>query len=330
MKKILVTGGAGMIGSNLVQRLVRDCVGEIFVVDNLWRGRREYLLDENGNTVIDMTRHFLELDLRDPAACHEAVRRMDEVYHLADVVAGISYVFANQYQVFYDNTLIDTNMLKAASDAKVKRFVYVGTACSYPQKMQYGVNAPPLVEDDVLPADPESAYGWSKFFGELQTELCAKETGMRTGILRLHNVYGTPTDFSVERSQVIPSLIVKAIKYPDEPFVVWGTGKQGRSFIHVHDVVEGLVLMMEKGLGQGAIQLGTNYCTSIRELAETIVKVSNKNIDIKYDLSKPEGDKGRCGNCYKARRVLGWSPQVNLERGLASAYTWIQAHLDLD
>ncbi len=327
MKHVLVTGGAGMIGSNLVKRLVQDSGHEVRVADSLWRGKREYLNDEQGNPVIDMTCSFFELDLRNPAACGTAVKGIDEVYHLADVVAGIKYVFANQTEVFHDNALIDTNMLKAASQAGVRRFLYIGTACSYPKKMQFGVEAPPLVEEDILPAEPESAYGWSKLFAELQTELYGQETEMQTGVLRLHNVYGTPTDFSAEKSQVIPSLIVKAIRYPAEPFVVWGSGMQGRSFVHVADVVDALVLMMSKGLGNGAIQIGTSYCTSIRQLAEVIVEFSGKRIDIRYDVTKPEGDRGRCGDCSKAEKVLGWKPKVSLEEGLRRTYQWIEEQI---
>jgi len=328
MRHVLITGGAGMIGSNLVKRLVQDDTCEVRVADSLWRGKREYLDNGKGKPVIDMARSFFEHDLCNPAACRAAVKGIDEVYHLADVVAGIKYVFANQIEVFHDNALIDTNMLKAASQAGVKRFLYVGTACSYPKKMQYGVEAPPLVEEDIIPAEPESAYGWSKLFAELQTQLYGQETEMQTGVLRLHNVYGTPTDFSADKSQVIPSLIVKAVRYPTEPFIVWGSGVQGRSFVHVKDVVDALVLMMAGGLGNGAIQIGTNYCTSIRQIAETIVEISRKNIDIQYDLTKPEGDKGRCGDCSKAKKVLGWHPRVELKDGLTELYSWIQDRLN--
>jgi len=330
MKRILVTGGAGMIGSNLVKRLVADKLGSVRVADNLWRGRREHLCNKNGEPVIDMDRDFLEIDLRDARACQRAVDGIDEVYHLADVVAGIKYVFANQTQVFHDNTLIDTNMLRASFQAGVQRFVYVGTACSYPKEKQYGVDAPPLVEEDILPANPESAYGWSKLMAELQTELYGRETSMQTGIVRLHNVYGAPTDYSANTSQVIPSLMVKAIHYPSEPFVVWGSGNQGRSFVHVDDVVEGLILMMANGLGKGPIQLGTDRCTTIREVAETVVRLNGKNIQIQYDVSMPEGDKGRRADSSKAKAILGWEPKVDLEAGLRSTYVWIEHRLKLD
>ena len=262
MKRILVTGGAGMIGSNLVKRLIGDGACDVRVADNLWRGRREYLKDEMGKPAINMKKGFFEVDLRNPDACKLAVDGVDEVYHLADIVAGIEYVFAHQTTVFHDNLLIDTNILNASAEAGVKRFLYVGTACSYPKSKQFGVEAPPLVEKDIMPAEPESAYGWSKLAGELQTELYGKETQMQTGVLRFHNVYGAPTDFSPNRSQVIPSLIAKAILYPVQDFVVLGSGSQGRSFVHVDDIVNGIVLMMEKGMSNGAIQLGTNYCTT--------------------------------------------------------------------
>ena len=327
IKRILVTGGAGMIGSNLVKRLVQNNTNDVRVVDNLWRGKREYLQNDEGMPVIDMTTNFLPLDLKDSSACREAVQGIDEIYHLADIVAGIKFVFANQTQVIHDNTLIDANILSAASESNVSRFIYVGTACSYPKNKQYGVNAPPLLEEDIFPAHPESAYGWSKLFGELHTKYYGEETEMETGILRLHNVYGTPTDYSKERSQVIPSLITKAIRYPLDPFRVWGSGNQGRSFIHVDDVVDGLLLMMEKGLGKGDIQLGTDHCISIRELAEVIVKISEKKIKLIFDNKMPEGDRGRCGNCTKAKRILGWKPRVSLEDGLRRTYKWISARL---
>ncbi len=317
-----------MIGSNLVKRLVASHAGAVRVADNLWRGRREYLLGGDGEPVIDLERDFLEVDLRDPAACDRAVEGVEEVFHLADVVAGIRYVFANQARVFHDNALIDTNVLKAAAKAGVKRLIYVGTACSYPQEKQSGVDATPLVEEDILPANPESAYGWSKLMGELQTQLYGRNTPMKTGVIRLHNVYGVPTDCSPDTSQVIPALIVKAISYPRTPFIVWGSGDQGRSFIHVDDVVDGVLAMMESSLQDGPIQLGTDHCTTIRELAELVVRVSGKDIEIQYDVSKPEGDKGRRANSSKAEKVLGWKPRVSMEDGLRATYSWIKRRLE--
>jgi nucleoside-diphosphate-sugar epimerase len=139
-----------------------------------------------------------------------------------------------------------------------------------------------------------------------------------------HNVYGSPADYSPERSQVIPSLIRKAIRYPEETFTVWGSGKQGRAFVHVNDVVESIILALDRGWGHGHIQIGPSVCTSIKEIAEIIVDISDKNIMIEYDLMKPEGDKARSADYTKANKILGWEPKVNLYDGLKELYSWIK------
>jgi GDP-D-mannose 3', 5'-epimerase len=324
--KILVTGGAGMIGSNLVKRLA-SLGHDVHVADNLWRGKREYLYDQTGASVIDMSNSFHEIDLSIANQADSLISEMDYVIHLADIVAGIKYVFNNQASIFRQNMLINSNVITAARAAKLKGFVYVGTACSFPKQLQTGVDAQPLREEDQYPAAPESAYGWSKLMGEYESLLMGEETGTPVAILVLHNVYGTPCDYGDGRGQVIPSLIRKAIRYPQEPFVVWGSGAQGRAFIHVNDVVDGIVASLDNGLNQGAIQLGPNICTSIREIAEAVVRISGKEIIVHYDTSKPEGDRGRCADYSKAERILHWAPKVDLDHGLRQLYCWIEAEL---
>ena len=121
---------------------------------------------------------------------------------------------------------------------------------------QTGPDAAPLREEELYPAAPESAYGWSKLMGQYEAELLQKETGIPVGLPILHNVYGTPSDLSRERSQVLPALMRRAIEWPRGAFTVWGTGRQGRAFVHVEDVVDGLIAVLERGLGQGPIQIG--------------------------------------------------------------------------
>jgi len=243
------------------------------------------------------------------------------------VVAGIGYVFKNQGNLFRHNLLINSNVVDAVKRHTIKGYIYVGTACSFPAELQSDVDAKPLKEEDQYPANPESAYGWSKLMGEYETFLMSEETEIPVAVLTLHNVYGAPCDFEVERSQVIPSLIRKAIRYPEEEFIVWGSGNQGRAFVHVDDIVDALVLSKNKALGEGLIQIGTDHCTTIREIAETVVNISRKPIDIVYDKSKPEGDKGRCADYSKAKRVLGWEPRVDLRMGLEKLYSWIEKRI---
>ncbi len=323
---ILVTGGAGMIGSNLVKRLV--ALGhDVGVVDNLSRGRTDYLLNDDGRHVIDLGRQLHVRDLSVPGQADDLLEDVDIVFHLADIVAGIGYVFNHQGSIFRQNLLINSNVIEAVRHHPVKGFIYVGTACSFPQQKQYGVEAPPLKEEDLYPAHPESAYGWSKLMGEYETELLGQESGVPVAVLSLHNVYGPPCDFSETSGQVIPALIRKAVRHPAEPFVVWGSGAQGRAFVHVRDVVDALVLAMDRGLDQGAIQIGPDVCTTIREVAETVIEVSGKSIELRYDTSRPEGDRGRCADYSKARRVLGWEPRVSLREGLAETYRWVEARI---
>lgn len=325
-RRVLVTGGAGMIGANLVRRL-RAEGADVVVVDNLWRGRLENLRDEDGTPLIDLERDFHRLDLAVPGALDGLLDGVDYVYHLADVVAGIGYVFDNQGSIFRQNVLINSNVVASVRERPVAGYVYVGTACSFPAHLQSGPDAAPLREDDLYPASPESAYGWSKLMGQYEAELLELERGIPVSVLMLHNVYGTPTDYSDRRGQVIPSLVRKAIAYPDEPFVVWGSGAQGRAFVHVDDVVDALVATIPAGFGHGAIQIGPDVCTSIREVAEHVVAISGKEIRVEYDLSAPEGDRGRCADYAKARALLGWSPRVALEDGLERLYSWLEPRL---
>lgn len=323
---IIVTGGAGMIGSNLVKALVEGG-NRVKVIDNLWRGKVENLTDKTGKPFIDLEKDFLNYDLSIPSICEGLFDNVDFVVHLADIVAGIGYVFSNQGSLFRQNMLINSNTIESIRRSNVKGFLYIGTACSFPETLQNSLDYIPLLEDDLYPAQPESAYGWSKLMGQYETELLGKETNIKTCTLMLHNVYGSPCDFSPDRSQVIPALIRKAVNYPNEDFIVWGSGTQGRAFIHVQDVVNGIVLALEKGWGHGHIQLGPPICTSIKEIAERIVEISGKTIDIKYDLTKPEGDKARSADYSKARSTLGWKPEVSLEQGLSELYGWIEKQI---
>ena len=325
-KQVMVTGGAGMIGSNLVRRLVGEGY-KVSVIDNLWRGKKEYLLDDSGKPIIDFDTEFFDIDLSIPGAADHLFEGMDYIVHLADIVAGIGYVFKNQGSLFRQNFLINSNVITAARETKPEGFIYVGTACSFPDHLQNSIDAAPLKEEDQYPASPESAYGWSKLMGEYEALLMEKELGIPVSIPVLHNVYGSPCDYEDGRGQVIPSLIRKVINFPDEPFIVWGSGNQGRAFIHVDDVVNGVVACMKNGLGKGIIQLGPDICTSIREIAETVVDISGKDIEIQYDTSKPEGDIGRCADYSKAKRELGWEPEVNLRDGLSELYTWIEKEI---
>ena len=146
-RKILVTGGCGMIGSNLVKQLV-SLGDDVYVVDNLWRGKLEYLNDDSGKPVINLESRFFELDMSKPNVCDHIVFEVEYVIHLADVVAGIDYVFNNQGDIFRQNLLINSNIISScrkAGNGKIKGFIYAGTACSFPLSRQNTLNVIPAI-----------------------------------------------------------------------------------------------------------------------------------------------------------------------------------------
>ena len=160
--------------------------------------------------------------------------------------------------------------------------------------------------------------------GEMGCDLARKEKLLDIGILRFHNVYGPHCEMSPEKSQVIPSLIRKAIRHPDEEFVVWGSGKQRRAFVFVEDIVDALVSVATQGMNQGVIQIGPDYSTSIKEIAELVCGISGKQITIRFDISKPEGDVDRAADWSKARDILNWLPKTSIQEGLERTYAWCE------
>lgn len=327
--KICVTGGAGMIGSALVRKLIKSGY-EVFVIDNLWRGKLSNLAGIDG---FDIEDHFYELDLADVLKTEHLIELLSgtkTVIHLADIVAGIGYVFNNQYDIYRINNLINTNIFQASANAGVSKIIYAGTACSFPKTLQMSLDSV-LKESDLYPAYPESAYGWSKLNGSLELEFLNKKYGIEVVTLMLHNVYGPYCDLDPKRSQVIPSLMRKMLELEShQTLEVWGSGNQGRAFVHTDDVTEAFLIALKRtGLPQ-VIQIGPNYCTSIKELVLMLKDdVLRKELKINFDTTKPEGDLGRCADYSLAKEVLEWTPKVNLLDGLRDTYNWVKGELML-
>ena len=310
--KVFVTGVAGMIGSNLARRLIQDGYS-VIGIDNLWRGTLENIavIRDHDNF------SFRYADLISDNDWYRDMESEDILIHIADIVAGISYVFSNEWSVFQKNLLINTNVARVVNLMTPAKLVYLGTACSYPQEMQRSVSSSKLKESDKLPADPESGYGWSKLAGEIEFRLATKETDTQFTVLDLHNVYGWPCAYKDNTSQVIPSLINKAISSTDGKLSVWGNGQQGRAFVHVNDVVDAIKLSIQYNGNQSTFMIGPDRCTTIAEVATIIQQHPRIEIDeIIFDPSKPTGDIGRFADASLAATELGWQLQMDFEQGI--------------
>lgn len=319
--KILVTGAAGMIGSNLCGQLLREGF-EVIGIDNYWRGSIDNLKYTCGNSFHKLT--IIEDDLSKIGQWSDSFKGLDCVIHLADIVAGIGYVFCNQGMIFRKNLLINSNVSTVVAENNVGRYIYVGTACSFPTQLQSGVDSPPLKEIDQFPANPESAYGWSKLMGELDAGYLWQDNSIPSVVLVLHNVYGTPCDYKSSRAQVLPALAYRALNLNhNESLVVWGDGSQGRAFVHVSDVCNALITALTKGDGAGVIQIGTDICTLIKSVVSAIVNIVDPEIKVEFDTSKPMGDMGRCADFSKAKLILNWAPKMSLTQGLHELINWI-------
>lgn len=325
-RRVLVTGGAGFIGSNLVERLVQ-LGARVRVCDNLERGQLENLQGYLGDI------EFLQRDLTDMDACHQSCEGMEVVVHLACKVGGIGYYLSQAAEVMAHNTLVDTLMWQAAQAQGVRRYLYASSAHVYPAELQTTPDSPPMREEQALPANPPLSYGWAKLIGEKQLEYgAAQPNGMAVAIVRLIGVYGPNQDLDLSTGSAIPVFIRRAIEYPQRgPFTILGSGEETRSYCYVSDVLDAMLLSLETLAEQrllGPLNVGSEERIRIRDLARNIIDISGKDIEIVHSLSHQTAIWGQALDCSRARELLdGWCPRVSLAEGLERTYARIEARL---
>jgi nucleoside-diphosphate-sugar epimerase len=326
-RRVLVTGGAGFIGSNLVARLLREGA-RVRVIDNLERGRREYLAGSLND--ID----FLEGDLESEAICDTACWKIDVVFHLASKVGGIRYYMDHAGDVFRENTRMDHNMWSAAIREGIPYYFYASSAHVYPGNLQQTPDAPLILEAQAYPASPELSYGWAKLIGEqlIQYAINQGDCPTRAAIARIIGSYGPNQDLDLATGSCIPVFCRRAIRYPHEgPFKVLGTGAETRSYHFVSDTIEAFLRSVEKLQGSplvGPFNLGCEDRISIRELAREIIAISGKPIEIEWDKSHETLIWGQAVDCSLAARLLdGWKAEVSLHHGLSICYEHISSRL---
>ena len=322
MSKVYITGVAGMIGSVVAAEFV-DSGFNVVGVDNFWRGRFENLLPMSNKKNFE----FRLSDLRFDDTWSEDMMKDDSIIHVADIVAGIGYVFANEFEVYKNNSQINTAVASLVSKKCPQKVIYLGTACSYPQTLQQSISNSQLKESDKFPAYPESGYGWSKLMGQIELQLAVKSSDTQLFVLDLHNVYGWPSNYWDSRSQVIPALIGRAKNLSGQPLTVWGNGLQGRAFVHVSDVARAIRLAFDYQGDQNNFMIGPNYCSTINDLASIIINhESIKSSELIFDTTKPTGDIGRFADYSLAKKHLGWEPKISLEEGVNDLIEKILEH----
>jgi nucleoside-diphosphate-sugar epimerase len=319
---VLVTGGAGFIGSHLVDHLL-DLGADVVVADDFSRGSREniaHVRNQIDVRIVDLTTH---------RGCITATEGVDHVFHFAASVGGIHYIQRENVGGLTPSVLMTQHMLEAAEVNDVDRFLFASSACIYRQEHD-GLHL--FSEEQAIPADPHSTYGWAKVLGEVACDAYHEDTDLETAVVRIFNCYGPRESFDPDSSHVIPSLCRKIIEEPDGGNVeLFGDGTQERGFIHVTDLVEGIIRAIERAADGEAINLGNSKeVVTINELADRIIDISGKDLSIEHDRSKPTGTDRYACDMERMTETLQWEPSVPLERGLKDVYRYAETAVDTE
>ena len=304
-KRVIVTGGAGFLGSFVVERLKREGCDEVIVPRSA------------------------ACDLRDPNAIQRLLSdtRPHVIIHLAAVVGGIGANRENPGKYFYDNAIMGIQLMEYARLHGVEKFVAAGTICAYPKHTPV-----PFKEEDLwigYPEETNAPYGLAKKMMLVQAQAYRQQYGFNAIYLLPVNLYGPRDNFDLHSSHVIPALIRKCVEAKDRgdrQITLWGDGTPTREFLYVEDAAEGIVLAAERYDGAEPVNLGTGTEITIRDLATTIAEAVGFEGEIRWDVTQPNGQPRRCLDTSRAEALFGFKAKTSFSDGVRQTIAWYRNH----
>jgi nucleoside-diphosphate-sugar epimerase len=318
-RRVLVTGAGGFIGGHLVAALLQRGFTDIRAVDLKPLGRW-YQEHEGVDNV--------SADLREKDACYSAVEGVTYVFNLAADMGGMGFIETHKADCMV-SVLINTNLLLASRDHGIEHFLFGSSACVYAAGKQTDPNVTALKEEDAYPAMPEDGYGWEKLFSERMCRHFMEDYGIAVRVPRFHNVYGPYGTYAGGREKAPAAVCRKVIEAQlnqTGAIEIWGDGEQTRSFTYIDDTIEGLFRIMESEFSE-PINLGSSQLVTINGLVDIVEGIADVKLERNYNLSAPQGVRGRNSDNALIRAQLGWEPSISLEDGLAKTYHWIYGQM---
>lgn len=315
MRKIVVCGAGGFIGSHLVERLKRE-------------GNYVIGIDLKHSAFISSTADEFHIgDLRDFTFANNVIPEdCDWIFQLAADMGGAGYVFTGEHDadIMHNSAQINLNIAQIAVQKKIKKLFYSSSACIYPEYNQLDPNNPKCSEETAYPAMPDSEYGWEKLFSERLYLSYRKNYNLDVKIARFHNVYGPEGAWEGGKEKAPAALCRKVLQAKDNDAIeIWGDGKQTRSFLYVDDAIDGMLALMEHPTFYGPVNIGSEEMVSINDFAKMIIAISQKNLSLTH-VDGPTGVRGRSSDNHLIERELGWKPKFSLKQGIELTYRWIE------
>jgi len=313
--KFLIAGAGGFIGGHLVKRLI-ELGNKVIAVDNKKLDSWYQIHNQSEN---------FELDLSLMPNCIKVTKNVDGIFNLACNMGGMGFI-ENNKALCMISVLINTHLLLAAKQNKVRKFFFSSSACAYNVNLQSNDEVIALKETDAYPAMPEDGYGWEKLFSERMCNHFFEDYGMDVKVARYHNIYGPNGTYDGGREKAPAALsrkiIISKLKGLDE-IEVWGDGNQKRSFLYIDDCIDASINLFNSNFS-GPVNIGSEEMVTINQMINILEKIANKKFKKKYLLDKPKGVKGRNSDNTLIKKELQWEPKYSLSEGLKKTYYWIE------